>query len=461
MKKLKLKITALIMLIAIIVITVLFNGCEKNVSDVYDYVPEVLEPDFTIVKVDYTSDKTEIDSESNLTFKVSYKNNELTNTTYSSVLNFYVDSAIMESVVLKDIISNKDYETQFKWAALAGKHNFRFEINVSSDGSQLVKEVNTSNNAQKTSINVAVKQIVVINEVVVENSVVEKAIAADTSSNIADVIAGEDLKISTTVEPVKTTFNDNTTMVVAALANNDGTIDTSKVVVSFTVFPGVKTGQKQESTSTMVVQTNVEEKKISFYNENEKLTYKNGVLTFEGLKSAKIFTPGTEPSNFEMLNSDPKAVASLTSKITSDILTLGVEKGLEKAPVSLIEVKKAYGYTQGNVDNPAIMSSEIIYSDCSTDCINGVKVILSGYPGFILNFNDDRCNGVVLQGTSDVITSFSKLPNCASSNNGTYIFEDCAGQEIQFVMNSSRLQTITTDPCSEDIHNIHNIHNVR
>ena len=213
----------------------------------------------------------------------------------------------------------------------------------------------------------------------------------------------------------------------------------------------------------MVFANPVEEKKISFYNKNEKLTYKNGVLTLEGLKSAKIFTPFTEPSNFEMLNADPEAVASLKSKITSDILTLGVDKGLEKSPVFLIEVSKAYGYTQGNVDNPAIMTSEIINSIdvCSTDCINGVKVILYGYPGFILSFNDDRCNGVVLQGTSDVITSFSKLTNCESSNSGTYIFEDCGGQEIQFVMNSSRLETITTDPCSEDIHNIHNIHNVR
>jgi hypothetical protein len=254
---------------------------------------------------------------------------------------------------------------------------------------------------------------------------------------------------------VKTTFDDKSTAIVSALMDSKGEIDTTKEILSFTVNPNITTGQQQQSTTTVVVETIVEEKKVSFYNDNEELTYKNGVITFVGLKSASIFSPCSEPTNFQMLDADPEAMASLLAKINSAITTLGVEEGLARAKFILIEVTTAYGYTQGNVDNPPIMSSEIINSSdiCSTDCIDGFKVISYSYPGFKLNFSDDRNNGVVLRGTTNVITSFSKLPNCESSNSGTYIFEDCGGQAIQFVMNLSRIETNTTDACSQDVHN--------
>jgi len=455
MKKLKFKSTALLMLLTIAGTSVLFNGCQKNVSDVYEYVPEVFAPDFTVVKVDYTSDNTVINSESNLTFKVTYRNNEDSKNTYNSVLNFYVDGAVMESVLLTDIDANKDYESILKWSALAGKHNFKFEINISSDGSQVVKEENTSNNAKTTAIDVAVKQIVVVNRAVVDVSVVESAVKADTSANVATVIASEGLTIATTVEAVKTTFDDKSTAIVSALMDSEGTIDSTKEILSYTVNPNIITGQQQQSTTTVVVETIVEEKKVSFYNDSEELTYKNGVITFVGLKSASVFLPCSEPTNFQMLDADPEAMASLLAKINSAITTLGVEAGLNRAKFILIEVTTAYGYTQGNVDNPPIMTSELISSDaiCSSDCIDGFKVNNFSYLGFRLEFDDDRNDGVILRGTTNVITSYIKSASCDASNNGTYIFEDCGGQSITFVMSEERPKIVTTIRCSGNVHN--------
>ena len=453
MKKSVFKTIMAIMLFSIAFSAVLFFSCKKNVGDVYDYAPVVLAPDFQILTVDYAFDNEELNSESSLSFKVAYKNNEVTETAYSSVLNFYVDGVIQQSIPLDNLTANTKFESIFDWQASAGKHDFKFEINLSSDGSKIVEEANTTNNSQTTSLDIAVKKLVVVSAVAVSTAVATQAITADPTANVASVMAAEGIVLSTTVPPVKTTYTNNTTAIVAAVAKSDGTIDPTKVVLSVSFNLGVKTGQEQESTSTMIIETLVAQKQVSFYNANEKLTFKDGVISFARLKSAKAGC--SEISDLESLNLSQEAKKALSDAILGVIASLGTQAGLEAAPTLLIQILAAYGFTQGNVDNPPTYTAEIINSSeiCSTNCVNGVEVQIKFHHGFILSFSDDRNPGVVVNGTTNVITKFTKLPGCSTSNNGTYTFADCGGNKVTYIFNATRPVITTTTKCVTNVHN--------
>lgn len=455
MKKSIFKTITAIMLFSIALSAVLFNSCKKNVGDVYGYAPVVLAPDFQLLTVDYAFSNEALNSESSLSFKVAYKNNEVTETTYSSVLNFYIDGVILNSIPLENMTANTKYETVFDWKAIAGKHDFKFEINLSSDGSKVVEEANTTNNSQTTSLDIAVKKIIVAKEETVQTPVVNQAIAADPVSNVANVLKNEGIVVSTTVAAVKTTYTDNTTAIVSAVTKSDGTTDQTKVVLSVTSNVGVTTGQEQQATSTMIVETLVDQKEVSFYNANEKLTYTDGVVSFVRLKSAKSFTPCTEPSNLQSFFANKAAIKAFSDAVVAAILKDGLLKGLASAPRILIETLAAFNLTQGNVDNPPTYTVEIINSSavCSKDCVNGVEVEILSYPGFILRFSDDRNPGVVLNGTTNVISKYTKLPDCSTSNNGTYTFADCGDNKVTYTFSADRPVISTTMKCVENVHN--------
>ncbi len=443
MKKSILKKITAIMLFAIALSAVLLYSCKKNVGDVYNYAPTVLAPDFEISNVDYAFDNEALNSESGLSFKVAYKNNETTEAAYSSVLNFYVDGAIQESIELENISANTNYETVFDWQAIAGEHDFKFEINLSSDGSKMVEETNTANNSQTTSLDIAVKELAVLSTADVETVVVNQAIAADPEANVSDVLASEGLVLSTSVQAVKTTYSDNTSAIVAAVVKSDGTIDETKVVLSVTSNSGVTTGQKQQATSTLIVETLVAQKEVSFYNANEKLTFKDGVISLIGLKRAKVGC--TEPSNLELFYASESATKAFSDALLAAMAQSGVAAGLASAPNILISVMAGYNFTQGNVDNPPTYTVEITNSStiCSDDCVNGFVVNTFSYPGFVMHFSDDR-------GT---IPTLTKEPSCSKSNNGTYTSEDCGGNKVSYTFNSTRPVTTTTSPCVKNVHN--------
>lgn len=451
MKKMIFKTITLSMFFGISLILYLLNGCQKNVSDVYGYDPVVLAPDFEIANVDYSFDTDELNSESWLSFKVSYKNGEQTEVTYPSVLNFYVDGLLQESILLNDISGNIIYDKIFNWRAKAGEHVFKFEINVSSDGSIFIDEANTANNTKSLDFEIPVKELEVVQEVVVDVATITDAITEDSESGVADVLASEGITVSSSVDVVKTTYDNNTIAVVAAVMSSDGSIDPTKVVLSVTSNPGATQGESLEAKITLVVETKVEEKKVSFYNAKGVLAYTDGVVSFVKSKSAKNFTPCTEPTDMEALFNDASALAAYIAALNSDQIN-----GYENASQILINILTAYGYTQGSVDNPPIMRSEIINATevCSTQCINKVKVNTFAYPGFKLTFTDDRNSGVVLAGTSNVISTYTKAPKCASSNDGTYTFEDCGGNAVSFTLsNSSRPVVTTNDKCGTGVHN--------
>jgi len=443
MKKSILKKITAIMLFSIALSAVLLYSCKKNVGDVYDYAPTVLAPDFEISNVVYAFDNEALNSESGLSFKVAYKNNEITKAAYSSVLNFYVDGNIQQSVLLKDLAGNTKYEAVFDWKAIAGKHDFKFEINLSSNGSKIIEETNTTNNSQTTSLDIAVKELAVLSTTDVGTAVVNQAIAADPKADVAGVLASEGLVLSTSVQAAKTTYSDNTSAIVAAVVKSDGTIDETKVVLSVTSNAGVTTGQKQQTTSTLVVQTLVAQKEISFYNANEKLTFKNGVISLIGLKGANAGC--TEPSNLELFYASESATKAFSDALLAAMAQSGVVAGLASASDILISVMAAYNFTQGNVDNPPTYTVEITNSStiCSNDCVNGLVVNTFSYPGFILRFTDDR-------GT---IADFTKLPNCSASNNGKYTFEDCGGNKVSYTFSATRTVITTTDQCVANVHN--------
>ena len=443
MKKSIFKTITAIMLFFFALSAGLLISCKKNVGDVYNNAPTVLAPDFVISTVNYAFDNEALNSESGLSFKVAYKNAEVTGTTYSSVLNFYVDGNIQQSALLKDLAGNTNYETVFDWKAIAGNHDFKFEINLTSSGSAIVEEANTTNNSQTTSLDIAVKQLAAVSEAVVEPAAVNQAIAADPEADVASVLASEGIAISTTVDPVKTTYSNNATIIVAAVAKSDGTIDETKVVLSATSNPGVFQGQTQEANTTLVVETLAEQKEVTFYNANEKLIYKDGVVSYVGMKNAKAGC--TEPSNLQSFFANQSAVKAFTDMVLSAINQFGVAKGLAAAPGILISVMEAFNLTQGNIDNPPTFTSEITNSSavCSNNCVNGFVVIAFSYPGFTLRFADDR-------GT---IANFIKEPNCSASNNGTYTFEDCGGNKVSYTFNATRSVITTTDQCVGNVHN--------
>lgn len=455
MKKSVLKKITAIMLFSIALGAVLLYSCKKNVGDVYNYAPTVLAPDFEISTVDYAFDNEALNSESELSFKVTYKNNEITGATYSSVLNFYVDGTIQKSIALENIAANTKYETEFDWRALAGKHDFKFEINLSSNGSKVAEEANTTNNSHTTSLSIAVKALVVAKTENVQATTVNQAIIADPVANVASVMAAEGIVISTTVTAVQTTYTDRTTAIVSAVTKSDGTTDPTKVVLSVTSNAGVTTGQAQQTTSTIIVETLIDQKQVSFYNANEKLTYTDGIVSFVKLKSAETFTPCTEPSNMQVFFADKEALKAFSDAISAAILQDGIDKGLASAPRILIDILAAFNLTQGNVDNPPTYTVEIINSTeiCSTDCVNGVEVQTKSYPGFILSFSDDRNPGVVLSGTTNVISKYTKLPSCSTSNSGTYTFEDCGGNKVSYTFSGGRSVITTTNPCVGNVHN--------
>lgn len=452
MKKTTFKTIASAMLLAIPLSLLILNGCKKNVSDVYEYKPVVLNPDFELLDVGYTISNDELNSASELTFKVTYKNNEVTQNTYSSVLNFSVDGVILESVPLQDIVAGTSYEKIFKWQAVAGSHAFKFDINLSSDGNKIVDETNVANNSKASSLDIAAKKLVVVQEVTVTPAVATQEIKADAKANIVSELSNEGLAIATTVEPVKTTYDNHTSAIVAAVAKNDGSIDTTKVVLAITSNPGVHSGQKQEAKTTVIVETLVDKKEVSFYNANERLSYTDGVLSFNTLKSATDVTC-SEKSNLESLVLSPAAFEELRKMINDLIAQYGIKKGLEDSRKALIEVLDAYNFTQGDVDNPPVFSFEILSNPTPTEnCVEGKIVKVYDFPGFKLQFKDDRnVNGVKLNGA--YVLNFEKAPSPTSSNKGTYTFEDCGGNKVSFTFSNDRMTVQTNEPCVPNVHN--------
>jgi hypothetical protein len=442
MKKSILKTITAIMLLSFALSAVILNSCKKNVGDVYDYAPTVLAPDFEISSVDYAFDDPALDAD-DVSFKVVCKNLEVTDVNYSTVLNFYVDGTIQNSIPLNNIKSNTKYENVIEWEGVPGKHDFKFEINLTSDGKKVIDETNVSNNSQTTSLELSVTELVEEKNEEVQANVVTNAIAADPAANVADVMKNEGINLSTEVAAVKTTYSNNTTAIVAAVAKSDGTLDETKMVLSVTNNPGVTDGQQQEATSTVIVETLVDQKEVSFYNANEKLTYKDGVVSYEGLKSANAGC--TEPSNMESFFANQAAKNAFMDAVLAAIKQLGVADGLASAPEILISILDAFNLTQGNIDNPPTFTFEITNSSavCSNECVDGYVVNTFSYPGFILHFTDDR-------GT---IPTFTKEPSCSASNNGTYTFEDCGGNKVSYTFNAPRPVITTTDQCVANVHN--------
>lgn len=463
MKKSVFKTITAIMLFSIAFSAVLFFSCKKNVGDAYNYDPThyssenppvVLAPDFQVLTVDYTFSNEALNSESSLSFKVAYINNEVTETTYYSVLNFYVDGVILNSIPLENIKANTKLETVFNWKAVAGKHDIKFDINLSSTGSKVVEEANTTNNSQTKSLDIPAKQLAVVKVENVPVATVNQTITADPVANVASVLAAEKIVVSTTVPATSTTYANNTTAVVAAVTKSDGTTDSTKVVLSVTNNVGVTTGQAQQTTSTMIVQTLVAQKEVSFYNANEKFTYTNGVISYSKLKSYKNFSPCSEPSNLELVYMNAAANKAFNDRATA-ALNANVANGLANTPLYLIETEAAYGLTQGSVDNPPTYTVELLNPPnvCSTDCVNNVMVQKKSYPGFTLRFSDDRNPGVQLNGTGSVIASYTKAASCDTSNNGTYTFVDCGGNSVTYTFNAPQPVNTLAATCVSNVHN--------
>jgi len=471
MKKLTIKTIAAIMLFSMASGAVLLNSCKKNVKDIYPYTPVVLAPDFQVVSVDYAFDNGTLNSASNLSFKVTYKNNEVTGTTYSSVLNFYIDGVFQKSVMLSNIASNTTYQTVFDWQAVAGSHDFKFVINQSTDGSMIVAETNIANNSQITSLDIPVKALVVAKTENVTPAVVTQSITADPTANVTAGLAQTGQVISTTVPAVKTTYTDGTTTIVAAVQNSDGTIDPTKVVVSATVNSGVNTGQEQQATISIIVESFVAQKEVVISNGDQKLDYKDGVISFVGLKSAKTFTPCSEPTNFELLKANTDAYNNLKKAIDGDILIDGLEKGLlSDAQRDLIATLIGYGYTQGNIDNPPTYTLEFFRADSKCEqfnhnnpCVNGFIVEDWGYPGFKVSFRDDRNSEVEdLQapyGEGEQIPRISSDSRPSSCNEpggyfGEYSYLDCGNNGVHIFFHPERITIVTDISCAGNVHNI-------
>ncbi len=447
--------SVLLLLIVLAFGSATINSCQKNVGDIYDYVPTVLAPDFAILNVDYSYDNDELNTESTVTFKVEYQNGEETENTYTSVLNFYVDGEMQESAMLEDIAGNTGYEQLFEWEALVGDHTFTFEINITSDGEQFVEEENTANNSTETSLDVAVKELVAVSEEDVSADAAADDIAADTSANVSGILAGEGLTISSTSKAKKTTYDNGSTIIAAAVEAADGSIDSTSSVVVATVNPGSATGKKQQASIAIVSKVDVEKKEVTMKNKTGTIKYKDGSLSLSSLKSAEKFTPCTEKSNIELFVEDGNAVSAAETKIGASIDLNGLSSGLKAVPTIVLKVMAEYGHTQGNVDNPPTYTAEIISSSqkCSEECVNNKKVELYAYPGFKLKFSDDRSQYVVLSGTSNQIGTYTKQANCSASNKGTYTFEDCGGNTVSYSFTKERAKVATNTSCIPDVHN--------
>ena len=435
MKKSILKTTTII-LISILLSFPVMNGCQKNVGDIYGYEPTILNPDFAIVNIDYSYDNDELNSDSWLTFKVTYKNNEVTDVLYPSVLSFYIDNKIHKSIVLEDIESDTEYEEIYEWAAAAGNHDFKFEINFTSSGEEFTEEANTGNNSQSTNLDIAVKQLEVVQEVVVETAVAVAIVVADTASGVEELLEAAGVTISDQVEVVETTYDDGTTMIEAAVENSDGTIDTTRTVVSISVNPGVTEGQQQQATMTMVVETNIEENEASLSNANNAMVYKDGELTLISLKSGKIVSEAgcTELSNFELFMLSEQAKQDLTDAMAN--LTL------EDLAHTYITVALAYDITQGDVDNPPVISIFPYVEECPEECIDGYNNDIK-YAGYTVTITDDR----------DGVKTIPHSAQCGKNWEGDYVYADCGGNLVGYVLGNSKLATKTEDLCGTGVHN--------
>lgn len=454
MKKSILKSITVFTLLGAVLGVMVLNSCQKNVGDVYEHKDIVFAPDFEIKNVDYDIDNDQLNTESTLTFKVDYKNNEVTETAYSSVLNFYVDGILQESVMLKNIESGRNYEHIFEWKALLGEHEFSFEINLTSEGEKFIKEANVANNTFVINENVALKELVVETEEVIAADEAIEAIKADSTNAVAETLAGEGLVMSTTEEAQKTTYDNGATVVVIPVEDAaTGEID-STVTASAATVPEVASGNQEEATVSVVATYDEENEEVTLQTDVGTVLFSDGSFSLVTSKSARAFAPCTEPGNFELFLASPDAINSFLVKYNAAVATLG-EVSAQNLCVILLETMIEYGFTQGGVDNDPVFTAEILnHTDpCSVECINGQLVNRMPYPGFILHFSDDRNSGVVLAGTDNVISSFSKAANCESSNNGTYIFEDCGGNSVAYIFSEEPAIVKTGADCVPNVHN--------
>lgn len=439
-------------MLCIVLSTVMLNSCKENVGDVYEYDPVVLAPDFAVLSVDYDYDNANLNSESTLTFKVNFVNNEITETVYASVLNFYVNDEIVESVMLESIESKKEYEQIFEWEAAAGEYDFRFEINLSSDGTLFLDEENTANNMQSENIDIPVKKLVAVSQVAVDASVAAAAVTNDASANIGSVLGDSGASMSTE-DAVETTFDNNTSIVEIPVLDNTGAVDSTKSVVAIKTNAGATSGKAQEAQTTIVMAKNIAAKEVGFINGNGKLIYTAGTLTYEKMKSVS-FSSCEEAGNIELVNTNAKAKLAYTAALDAAILELGAKKGLAMSAQILAETILAFDLTQGAIDNAPTYTAEVLHgAACDQECVDGHVVKSFGYPGFTLTFKDDRNTNVKKVGASGEFKVFTMPASCTKSNNGTYVFEDCGGNQVTYTFNAKKQESVTSQKCTPNVHN--------
>jgi hypothetical protein len=414
MKKLIFRVSYL----ALLLITIVFYSCKEVELIVNDNANS--NPDFKITNVDYAFNNESLNSESTILFLVSYKNNEETKNRYQSILNFYVDSLLIQSSFLENI-SKKDTMKVFKWKAYPGNHTFKFAINIAENKSLIVDEKNITNNTMEKDLNIPIKELIFIKTENINISTIANIISEDTVSGVNNVLNIKQSKISDKTIPTKTTYENYVSTYVAAIEKNDGTIDSSKYFISIRF-------QDNKSTpyvSNAIVEINKMSNEVYIYDENSKIIFRQN-----GATVVNMVRPSYIRYNNKMGSCGEPwfwSCAGLGIGVAACILSIAAsETGIGvAAAIASCGASAAAGYECYNalVDNPPTMT--VNYTRDGTichRCIDDKRAEEFYYLDVHLIFNDDR--GGVTSNTNHILGGCSPYSSQVEAT-------DCGGNTIK------------------------------
>jgi hypothetical protein len=389
------------------------KSCRKDVDEIYNYESVTFTPDFTITKGNFTVDNEALNSESILSFTVTYKNKEVTKVRYGTIICFYVDGEFLESSIIQDIEANKDYEQLFTWKALSGKHDFTFQINISSDSALIIlEEKNIANNSYRTSIDIPIKELNVLQSLEIDASIIAKSVENDAISGISEVMTEKKMRISTKGRALSTIYESNVTTFAAAIESEDGIIDSTRFLISISYLDD----QSDLLTANALLEINKEKGEVLLYDKYYKIAYNKGGATLIYLKNKSSCT---EPWFWECAGLGATAVACILGILASPT---GV--GLAAAIAACVaSVGAGYLCYMALKDNdPTISENYTRDGPVCKECIDEKTAQDFYYLAVKLSFTDDR---------GPVIFSTDFIKGGCKPSSAIVSATDCGGHTVK------------------------------
>jgi hypothetical protein len=412
------------------------TSCKKEVEPF-----ELIGPDYSIEKVEYTTNNNELNEFSQVVVKVDVKNAGLMDPT-GTYLYVYKDGKYLNEVRVDPMETSEVRTLDFVWDAEIGTHNFELKVDISPENVGYIVENNEDNNTATLELEVALVERQIVNQEDITGDDFEEEVDQEDGAivDIIDFLEQDNLGTSTTDgQFIKTEYDQegaiNYTM---SLHNPDGSIDEDKAlsIVTFEAPDGTPV------TAPMVTEKGNGDE-FFLFDENIRLRVTNGGETVEILEGG-FFKDCDEPGMLYYVS----LYASLGINVGTDCIADAIansatyEEYIEAVASCNLAANMAGVFWFAEVDNEPVIT---VYNNGFVEgCYSCDGTTKQNYlvPKFRAEFEDDR--GIETTSASEF------NPGC---NGGSFTFSvtDCGGNTSIANVVAFQIPT-TTEEGSADCH---------